>query len=437
MMARYWEPNIELMLKEDLKSLQLKRLRYMLNYVYQNSKFYRNRFNENKVTPNDFNSLDDLVKYPFTTKDDLRLYSYPYGGEFLCVPRDELICWHITSGTTGKPTVGPYTYKDYETWMNIMARCYVAAGVWKGDIVMNIYGYGLFTGGLGFHQSASYVGASVIPWSVGRTEAMIETMKDFKVTVLTGTPSYQYYICQLLKEKNVNPETDLNLRVTLPGAEIWSDSMRKRIEEGLALRQHGGGARNVYGATELCGPGAGIECIYEKGFHFWTDHWYLEVIDPKTLDPVEPGEEGEMVITHLTRQGMPLIRYRMRDLTVIDDEACECKRRSFPRLKWIRGRVDDVIHFKGTKIYPSLIQQVLLEFGGIDEYQVVVDKNVMPYRFIIKIEGDINEKRKEILKKELANAIYIHSEVEIVPLGSLPRFEGKAKRITVYESKEL
>jgi phenylacetate-CoA ligase len=427
----YWEPSVELISKERLRKLQQKRLSWMLRYVYQNSRFYKRRFDEEGFKPDSFNRLEDMKRVPLTTKDDLRLHTYPYGGEFLCVPREELVFWHATSGTTGKPTIGPYTYKDYETWMNLMARCYVAAGVRKGDIVMNIYGYGLFTGGLGFHQSAAYVGATVIPWSVGRTKALIETLRDFKVTVMTGTPSYQHYICQILRQTGVDPEHDLNLRITLPGAEIWTDNMRHRIEEGLALKEHGGGARNVYGATELCGPGVGIECVHEKGFHFWTDHFFLEILDPKTLEPVEPGEEGEMVVSHLTRQGMPLIRYRMRDLTIIDDEPCECERKAFPRCCWIRGRVDDVIHFKGTKIYPSVIQQVLLEFGGIDEYQVVVDKTVMPYQFIVKVEGKMDVAKMGILKKELANALYVNPEVELMPAGSLPRFEGKANRIVV------
>ncbi|MEM4190040.1 MAG: AMP-binding protein, partial [Candidatus Caldarchaeum sp.] len=316
--AQYWEPNIETAKRREVEELQLKRLRFMLRYVFDHSPFYRRKFNETGVKPEDLNKLDDMKKFPFTTKDDLRFYSYPYGGDFLCVPRDELICWHMTSGTTGKPTVGPYTLKDYETWMNLMARCLVTCGVRKGDIMLNIYGYGLFTGGLGFHQSAHLVGAAVIPWSVGRTEALVQTLKDFQPTVLTGTPSYNLYIVEQMRKQGVTPN-DISLRITINGAEIWTEEVRRRIEEGFGLKEKGGGAMNIYGATELLGPGSGVECQYQQGLHFWIDHFYLELVDPETMEPVQPGEKGEMVVTTLTKQAMPLIRYRMRDITVLDD----------------------------------------------------------------------------------------------------------------------
>jgi len=341
----------------------------------------------------------------------------------------------MTSGTTGEPAIGPYTYKDHETWMNLAARSYVAAGVGRGDIIMNIYGYGLFTGGLGLHQSAGLVGAAVIPWSIGRTKMLAKSLKDFGVTVMTGTPSYQSYICEVVKEVGIDPEKDLKLRITMPGAEIWTEGMRKRIEEGFALKSRGGGARNIYGATELCGPGVAIECVYEKGLHVWTDHLYLEIIDPKTLEPVEPGEEGEMVFTHLTREGMPLIRYRIGDLTILDTEPCECGRDAFPRCQWIRGRVDDVIHFKGVKIYPAAVEQVLLQTGRVKEYQIVVDKTVMPYELTIRVEveGDPDEGFGRRLADDLWNAIFVKPRVELLAPGSLPRFEGKSKRVVIKE----
>jgi phenylacetate-CoA ligase len=439
---RYWEPYVELMTKENLRELQLRRLKRMLQHVYKRSTFYRQKFNESGVKPDDLKTLEDIQRFPFTTKEDLRLNTYPYGGKLLCVPREEIICWHMTSGTTGQPTVGPYTFKDYETWMNVMARTYVAAGTTKGDIVANIYGYGLFTGGLGFHQSAHLVGATVIPWSVGRTEALIKTLKDYKVTVMTGTPSYQYYISERAKEMGIDVEKDLSLRVTIPGAEIWSEEMRRRIEEGFCLKKHGGGARDIYGTTEMIGPGVGVECPFEQGFHFWADHWYLEIIDPNTLEPVEPGEEGEIVFTHLTREGLPLIRYRQGDLTIIDDEPCECGRVAFPRCKGIRGRVDDVIHFKGVKVFPSAVQEALFKFPEITEYQIVVDKTVIPYSMTVRAEVPSNllKNQEETsayrakVMRELANVIFVHPSVELTATGTLPRYEGKAKRVLVKEN---
>ncbi|MEM4287663.1 MAG: phenylacetate--CoA ligase [Candidatus Caldarchaeum sp.] len=434
--TQYWEPNIETAKRREVEELQLKRLRFMLRYVFDHSPFYRRKFNETGVKPEDLNKLDDMKKFPFTTKDDLRFYSYPYGGDFLCVPRDELICWHMTSGTTGKPTVGPYTLKDYETWMNLMARCLVTCGVRKGDIMLNIYGYGLFTGGLGFHHSAHLVGAAVIPWSVGRTEALVQTLKDFQPTVLTGTPSYNLYIVEQMRKQGVTPN-DISLRITINGAEIWTEEVRRRIEEGFGLKEKGGGAMNIYGATELLGPGSGVECQYQQGFHFWIDHFYLELVDPETMEPVQPGEKGEMVVTTLTKQAMPLIRYRMRDITVLDDSGCECGRNAFPRCRWVTGRVDDVIHYKGAKVWPSTIQEVLLKHPEVLEYQVLVDKSPSGGQFIVKVELDKEkdgwEKREAIVSELRRNLLFITPHVEFVPEGSLPRYEGKSKRIIVKE----
>ncbi|MEM4288243.1 MAG: phenylacetate--CoA ligase [Candidatus Caldarchaeum sp.] len=434
--TQYWEPNIETAGRKEIQELQLKRLKFILRYVYDRSPFYRRRFNEAGVVPDDVKKLDDVRKLPFTTKDDLRLYSYPYGGDFLCVPREELVCWHMTSGTTGKPTVGPYTFKDYETWMNLMARCLVTCGVRKGDIMLNIYGYGLFTGGLGFHQSAHLVGASVIPWSVGRTEALIQALKDFQPTVMTGTPSYNLYIAEQMRKQGLKPN-DISLRITINGAEIWTEEARKRIEEGFGLKERGGGAMNIYGATELFGPGSGVECEQQLGFHFWIDHFYLELIDPETLEPVQPGERGEMVVTTLTKEGMPLIRYRMRDITVLDDSGCGCGRDAFPRCKWITGRVDDVIHYKGAKIWPSTIQETLLKFPEVLEYQVLIDKSSAGGQFIIRIELDKEkdgmEKRETLVSELRKNLLFVTPHVEFVPEGTLPRYEGKSKRIIVKE----
>jgi phenylacetate-CoA ligase len=277
----------------------------------------------------------------------------------------------------------------------------------------------------------------VIPWGAGRTEALVETLRDFKATVMTGTPSYQYYISEVVRKQGLDPDKDLSLRVTIPGAEMWTQEMRERIEGGFALKAHGGGARNVYGATELCGPGQGQECMYESGFHFWTDHWYLEVLDPKTLDPVQSGEEGEMVVTTLTKEAMPLVRYRLGDITILDTEPCQCGRVAYPRCRWIRGRVDDVIHIKGTKVWPSAVQEALLEFPMVNEYQMVVDRTTSVHDLIIRIELDSDLTPPEVPQKIVASlrrGLFIEPKVEFLQPGSLPRFEGKSKRVVVKEA---
>jgi len=434
--VRYWEPQVETAPKKVIHKLQLKRLKHMIDYVYWKSPFYGRKFREMGLHPSDVNSLEDIRKFPFTTKDDLRRRGYPHGGEFLCVPREEVVCWHMSSGTTGVPILSGYTRRDYDTWMNLMARCYVAAGVGPGDVIMNIYSYGLFTGGLGFHESAFLVGATVIPWGTGRTQALIKSLIDFKATVMTGTPSYQYYIASLVKEMGIDVEKDLHLRITMPGAEMWTEEMRKRIEEWLGLKAKGGGARDIYGATELCGPGAGQECIYEKGFHFWIDHFLLEIIDPKTGEPVEPGEEGEMVFTSLVKEATPLVRYRLGDITVLDDEPCECGRVAFPRCLRVRARTDDVIYYKGVKIMPSIIQEIILRHKEVLEYQVVIDKSKLPYEFVVRLEVPRAEQSSALIGRilnEFKNNLFIEPKVEIVEPGSLPRFEGKSKRVVVKE----
>ncbi len=430
---RYYEKSVERISRQALSRLQKRRLGFVLKYVYAKSPFYRRAFKASKVDPTDFRDLADIRKFPFTTKDDLRQYSYPYGGDFLCVPRRQLIGWHMTSGTTGRPTVGPYTLRDHETWMTVMARTLMTAGVRPGDLLLNIYGYGLFTGGLGFHQSCRLVGAAILPWSVGRTEPMVQAIQDFKPTVMTGTPSYQLYVMETLRKNGIDP-TKTSIRLTIPGAEVWNEEMRQRIEKGYGLKAKGGGARNVYGATELLGPGSGQECEQENGFHFWTDHFFLEVLDPETNEPVEPGEQGEMVVTTLTKEAMPLIRYRMRDLTILDDGDCACGRSAFPRCMWITGRVDDVIHYRGTKIWPGAIQQTMFRFPEVNDYLVEVDRSGdKGFRISVEVDtpSDTPELRAKVVKELGRTLIFISPKVTFVKEGALPRYEGKSKRIVV------
>ena len=430
---RYWERAVERLSKPELSQLQRKRLRSVLKTVYEKSPFYKKAFKEKKVSPADFRDLGDIGRFPFTTKDDLRLHSYPYGGEFLCVPMRELVGWHMSSGTTGRPTVGPYTRGDHDTWMNVMARSLVTAGVRRGDILLNIYGYGLFTGGMGFHQSCHLVGASVIPWSAGRTEALVQIVKDFKPTVLTGTPSYELYVLETLRKNGVDPSGS-SIRVTIPGAEVWTEQMRRRIEQGYGLKEKGGGARNVYGATELLGPGSGQECEHENWFHFWTDHFYLEVVDPETGEPVGPGEQGEMMVTTLTKEAMPLIRYRLRDLTILDEGGCACGRSAFPRCMWVTGRLDDVIQYRGAKVWPGAIQEAILRFPEVNDYLVEVDRTG-PKGFQISVEvrsaSDRPELRQSIARELRKNLMFISPKIKFVGEGTLPRYEGKSKRVIV------
>jgi phenylacetate-CoA ligase len=430
----YWEPAIEKMKLSDLKKLQLKRLRATLRRVYENSPFYRRRFREAGVTPDDLKTLDDLRKFPFTTKDDLRNHGYPYGGEFLTVPLEELVGWHMTSGTTGKPTVGPYTKQDIETWTNLVARCLVAAGVTKRDILLNIYGYGLFTGGIGLHYGAMAVGAKVIPWGVGRTEALMDVLYEWKPTVMTGTPSYQFYILEQITKRGLDPKKTY-LRITIPGAEYMSFDLLKRIDEGFALKEKGGGPRQIYGSTELIGPGAGqaTQCTEYMGFHMWTDHFYIEVVDPKTGEPVGEEGEGELVITHLTREAMPLVRYRQRDIVKVQYVSTDCGRDAFPLVQ-VMGRVDDVIFYKGAKLYPTAIQSALMKIPEVLEYQVIVDKRGAEHKFIIKVEAlSQNPQLAESIADAVEAVAFARPHVEIVPPNTLPRWEGKSKRIMVYE----
>ncbi|BDC19485.1 phenylacetate--CoA ligase [Acidianus sp. HS-5] len=426
-MILYDETDPNGLTKEEIREIQNFRFRRMIKKVYEKSPFYHRIMKERGLTPDDFKTPEDLVKMPFTTKDDLRKYAYPYGGDFLTVPLDELVGWHMTSGTTGVPTVGPYTSSDIELWANLVARCLRAAGVAKNDIVANIYGYGLFTGGIGLHIGIQKIGAKVIPWSAGRTEALVKALKDFRATVITGTPSYNLYVAEKIREAEIDPEKDLNLRLAIPGAEAMTKEMLSRIEKELALTSHGGGAREIYGLTEAIGPGVAQECPQDnhEKMHIWTDHFYVEIVNPETGERVGEGEEGELVITHLTREGMPLIRYRTKDITKLEESNDDIP---FPTISIIKGRVDDVVFYKGVKIYPTAINEVLMRYPEIKEYQIVLMKE--PAKFEVLIETD---KPSEELRKKIAADIeavtFVHVNIQFV--SGLPRWEGKSKRVVV------
>ncbi|MEM0372938.1 MAG: phenylacetate--CoA ligase [Sulfolobaceae archaeon] len=428
MIKEYDQTDPKALKREEIKEIQWFKLRKLIKRAYENIPFYRKVFKSRGITPEDIKSPEDFSKkVPFTTKDDLRNYAYPYGGEFLAVNFEELVGWHMTSGTTGIPTVGAYTKNDMELWADLVGRCLRTAGVTVKDIVVNIYGYGLFTGGIGLHIGIQRIGAKVIPWSVGRTEALIKAIKDFKATVITGTPSYELYIVETIKRLGIDPEKELNLRLAIPGAEPMTVEMLEKIEKGLGLKSRGGGARIIYGLTEAIGPGVAQECPYDnhEWLHIWEDHFYVEIIDPTSGELVGgEEEEGELVLTTLSKDAMPVIRYRTRDITAIrhsDDDIPHSK------IKRIKGRIDDVIFFKGVKIYPMAVESVIMRFP-VREYQIIVDK--IEGKVIIKIEAEevIDKKR---LEEGIMEVAFVKPEIEIVPIGTLPRWEGKSRRVII------
>ena len=424
-MISYDETDPKSLSKEEIKEVQNFRFRRMIKRVYERSPYYHKVMKEKGLTPDDLKTPEDLIKMPFTTKDDLRRYAYPYGGDFLTVSLEELVGWHMTSGTTGVPTVGAYTYNDIELWANLVGRSLRTAGVTKSDVVANIYGYGLFTGGIGLHMGIQRIGAKVIPWSTGRTEALAKALKDFKVTVITGTPSYELYVAEKIREAGIDAEKDLNLRIAIPGAEAMTKEMLTRIDKELALSSHGGGAREIYGLTEAIGPGVAQECPFDghDKLHIWTDHFYVEIIDPETGERVGEGEEGELVLTHLTREGMPLIRYRTRDITRLEESGDDIP---FPTIRTIKGRVDDVVFYKGVKVYPTAINEVLMKYPEVKEYQLVFTKEPAKFEILIETDSPSEELRRKIATEVQAVA-FVHADIQFV--NELPRWEGKSKRV--------
>ncbi|AWR99053.1 phenylacetate--CoA ligase family protein [Metallosphaera hakonensis] len=425
----YDETDPRALSKEDIESVQMFRLRRVIRRVYESSPFYRKVFKERNLTPEDIRSKEDLKRIPFTTKGDLREKGYPYGGEFLTVSLEEIVGWHMTSGTTGVPTVGAYTSSDVELWANLVARSLRTAGVTRKDVIANVYGYGLFTGGMGLHLGAQKLGAKVIPWSTGRTEALAKTLKDFRATVITGTPSYELVIAEKVREAGLDPEKDLDLRLAIPGAEAMTPEMLRRIEKEFGLLRKGGGAREIYGLTEAIGPGVAQECPEDNHefMHIWTDHFLVEIVDPETGENLEEGEEGEMVLTHLTREGMPLLRYRTRDITKLvesDDNI------PYPKVAIMKGRSDDVIFYKGVKLYPTAVNEVLMSFPEVMEYQMVITKEPQKFLLLVETTSPSEDLRRKIIT-DIKNTTFVNPEVDFVSPGTLPRFEGKAKRVVL------
>ena len=431
----YWEEEKECMPREDLEQLQLERLQSTLYRVATHVPFYRKKFKEMEVDPDGFRSLLELRSLPFTTKDDLR-ENYPYG--LFAVPLRDVVRVHASSGTTGAATVVGYTKNDIKNWSSLTARVLTAAGVTKDDVVQIAFGYGLFTGGFGLHYGAEKVGASVIPISSGNTKRQIRIMQDFMTTALVCTPSYALLLADTMIEMGININA-LPLKYGLFGGEPWSEGMRAEIQNKLHIL-----ATDNYGLSEVMGPGVAGECRECTGLHINEDHFLVEIIDPETLEPVAPGKTGEIVITTLTKEAFPVIRYRTRDLTRLITEPCACGR-TLHRMERLTGRTDDMLIIKGVNVYPTQIESVLFEIKGTEpHYQLIVEREGRLDKVTVKVEVvesiffDQMKKQRllvEEIKKRMATELGISVDVKLVEQKSLERFEGKAKR--VIDKREL
>jgi len=426
----FFNEEFETLPRAALEALQLKRLQQTLERVYANVPFYKQSFDKAGIKPLEVKSLDDLRRLPFTTKQDMR-DSYPYG--LFAAPMEEIVRIHASSGTTGKPTVVGYTQKDIDNWSELMARSFVAAGAHKGDIIHNAYGYGLFTGGLGAHYGAEKLGASVIPISGGNTKRQLMIMQDFGSSVLTCTPSYSLFMAEEAKAEGIDFK-NLKLRVGIFGAEPWSEAMRGEIEAKLNLD-----AIDIYGLSEIMGPGVAIECIEEKhGLHIWEDHFLPEIINPETGAPVRNGEPGELVITTITKQGIPLIRYRTRDITSISYTPCACGR-THARIARMSGRSDDMLIIRGVNVFPSQIESILVRIERVEpHYVLIVDREGNLDTLEVQVEVDevlFSDEIKVLqalarrIEKEIKDMLGVTCRVKLVEPKTIQRSEGKAKRV--------
>ncbi|MGA1861494.1 phenylacetate--CoA ligase [Deferribacter thermophilus] len=426
---RMWQMSDETMSLSELKQLQLERLQSTINRVHNNVEFYHNLFNKLGITPDKIKSLDDIKYLPFTTKQDLR-DNYPYG--MFAVPLKDIVRIHSSSGTTGKPTVVGYTKRDLELWKNLVARIMVAGGVTKEDIVHIAFTYGLFTGGFGLHYGAEHIGASVIPVSSGNTRRQIMIMQDYRSTVLICTPSYALHIAETLESMGLS-KNDIHLKYGLFGSEPWGEKIRNEIETKLGII-----ATDNYGLSEIIGPGVAGECLYKNGLHINEDHFYVEVIDPDTGEVLPEGEKGELVITTLTKEAMPLIRYRTRDITRIYRDNCKCGR-TLIKMEKPSGRTDDMIIVNGVNVFPSQVEEALKEIEDTTpHFMIYVRKKGALDMMEIHLEVSENlffdemKRQKEVLDKiteRLFNYLGIKPKVKLVEPKSLERFEGKAKRV--------
>ncbi|MDR1517896.1 MAG: phenylacetate--CoA ligase [Dysgonamonadaceae bacterium] len=424
-----WNETMECMSRDDMRKLQGNRLVESVKRVYNNCEPYRKRMQEKGLSPSDIRSLDDIVKLPFTSKKDLRDY-YPFG--LMSAPISEIVRVHASSGTTGKPIVAGYTRKDLEIWGEVGARCFTAYGIRKQDVVQVSYGYGLFTGGLGAHSAVETLGGTVVPMSSGNTEKQIMLMHDLGAVGLACTPSYALYLADALADSPY-PREEFKLKIGAFGAEPWTEGMRKELEEKLGIK-----AYDIYGLTEIIGPGVGHECEFQNGTHLCEDHFYPEIVNPETGEPVAPGEMGELVFSTITKEGMPLLRFRTRDLTSLHYEKCECGRTSV-RMGRILGRCDDMLIIRGVNVFPSQVESVICELPQLEpHYLLVVDRinNLDTLEVHVEVNeafysDEVNkmlEIRKDVVHR-LQSVLGILPDVKLVEPRSIERSQGKAKRV--------
>ena len=425
----YWDKEKECMPRKELEELQLRRLKETVYRVYAFVPAYKEKMDQAGIKPEDIKTLKDLQKLPFTTKQDLR-DNYPFG--LFALPMSEVVRIHSSSGTTGKPTVVGYSKKDIDIWSELMARALTSAGATRYSVIQNAYGYGLFTGGLGVHYGAEKIAASVIPSSGGNTKRQIMLMQDFGTTVLTCTPSYALFMHEVMQEMDIEP-ADLKLKAGIFGAEPWSESMRREIENKLEID-----AYDIYGLSEIIGPGVAIECANKQGLHIAEDHFLAETIDPVSEEVLDDGSQGELVITTISKEALPIIRYRTRDLTSLDKNICDCGR-THVRMQKVLGRSDDMVIIRGVNVFPSMVESVLLNIPGVEpHYLLIVDRKGNLDQLEVQVEvseqlfSDEVRKLEElgaIIAKEMESALGVNAKIRLVEPKSIERSEGKAKRV--------
>ena len=423
-----WNKTKECMSRDELSSLQSARLVKLVDYVYHNVEFYRKKMQEKGLLPHDIKSIEDIDKLPFTTKDDLR-DNYPFG--LFAVPQSEIVRIHASSGTTGKATVVGYTRRDIDIWAECVARCLSMAGVTRNDIIQVAYGYGLFTGGLGAHYGAEQIGATVVPMSTGNSKKLTTMMVDFGATAIACTPSYLLHITEVLEQEGLIDQ--VKLKYAICGAEPWTEKMHKDIEERLHVSAH-----DIYGLSEVMGPGVACDCNFHKGLHVCEDHFYPEIIDSNTFKAKKDGETGELVFTTLTKEGLPLLRYRTKDLTSIDHSTCDCGRTS-ARISRFKGRVDDMLIIRGVNVFPSQVEAALIDVEEVSpHYMIIVDRvnnldtleiqvevNPQYYTDEIRVIEALTKKITHVLSQALG----LNPKVKIVEPHTLVRSEGKAVHV--------
>lgn len=424
-----WNEKIECASRSEMEAIQSERLIQTVKRIYHNNEGYRKKMQEKGLVPGDIKSVADLSKLPFTNKTDLR-DGYPFG--MFTVPMSEIVRVHASSGTTGKPTVVGYTRNDLQMWAEVVTRSLGMAGVHKNDIVQVAYGYGLFTGGLGLHYGTENLGATVIPISGGNTDKQILLMQDFGTTVIACTPSYSLFLAETMKEMNIAPES-LKLRVGIFGAEPWSENMRREIEEKLKIK-----AIDIYGLSEVIGPGVSCECEHQCGMHIMEDHFIPEIIDPETLEPMPHGEKGELVFSTVTKEGMPILRYRTRDLTRLIYDKCECGR-TLVRMEKCMGRSDDMLIIRGVNVFPSQIESVLLEMSETEPHYLLIierEETLDVVNLLVEVQEQFFSdeiKQLESLRKKITDKIQstlgISVRVKLVEPKTIERTAGKAKRV--------